>query len=62
MWEDPIVAEVHRIRQQMLAECGGSLRKLMDYLQRCEQEHPERLVTLEEFRRRYPKKNLRAPS
>ena len=27
MWKDPIIAELHEIRQQMLAQCDGDLRK-----------------------------------
>jgi len=30
MTENPIVEEVHRIREQLLAECGGDLKKFMD--------------------------------
>lgn len=29
-WEDPIVAEVHRIRQELLNEFGGDVDALMD--------------------------------
>jgi hypothetical protein len=30
MAENPIVEEVHRIREQLLAECGGDLKTFMD--------------------------------
>ncbi len=30
LYEDPVIAEVHAIRAQMLAECGGDHRKLME--------------------------------
>jgi hypothetical protein len=30
LYEDPVVAEVHAIRAQMLAECGGDHHKLME--------------------------------
>ncbi len=30
LYEDPVVAEIHRIRAKMLAECGGDHRKLME--------------------------------
>ncbi len=30
LYEDPVVAEIHAIRAQMLAECGGDHRKLME--------------------------------
>lgn len=32
MWKDPIVAEIHEIRQQMLAQFGGDLRKYSEYV------------------------------
>ena len=30
MIDDPIVEEIHRIRDRMLAECGGDFGKYMD--------------------------------
>jgi hypothetical protein len=30
IYEDPVVAEIHAIRAQMLAECGGDHQKLME--------------------------------
>jgi hypothetical protein len=30
MWEDPIVAEVHRIRQEILAEYDGDLHSMLE--------------------------------
>jgi hypothetical protein len=30
LYDDPVVAEVHAIRAQMLAECGGDHHKLME--------------------------------
>jgi hypothetical protein len=35
-YTDPILDELHAIRQQMLAECGGSLEKLVEKLQQAE--------------------------
>jgi hypothetical protein len=32
LWEDPIVAEVRRNREELLAEFGGDVRKLNDSL------------------------------
>ena len=52
MWEDPIVAEVHRTRAEILAEFGGDFGKYIDYLRKREQEHPERLISAEELKRR----------
>jgi hypothetical protein len=44
MIEDPIVEEIHRIREQLLEECGGDLDKYMDRLKELEKQHPERLI------------------
>jgi len=30
LYEDPVVAEIHAIRAQMLAECGGDYEKFME--------------------------------
>ncbi|HWB53243.1 MAG TPA: hypothetical protein VG722_03590 [Tepidisphaeraceae bacterium] len=38
MYSNPIVDEVHRIREQMLAEYGGDLRALMKDIQRRTEE------------------------
>lgn len=41
--EDPIVEEIHRTREKLLAECGGDLEKLMDRLQAREAEDAHRV-------------------
>lgn len=28
LYEDPVVAEIHAVRQKLLAECDGDIRKL----------------------------------
>ena len=30
LYDDPVVAEIHAIRAEMLADCGGDHRKLME--------------------------------
>ena len=30
IYEDPVVAEIHAIRAQMLAECGGDYEKFLE--------------------------------
>ncbi len=52
MINDPIVEEVRQAREKILAEVGGDLRKLADRLRQMQLRHPERIVTLEEVRRR----------
>ena len=52
MKEDPIVEEIHQVRQKMLAECNGSLDQLLDRLQAAEAADGERVVLLETIRER----------
>ncbi|MDP2983417.1 MAG: hypothetical protein Q8O92_08815 [Candidatus Latescibacter sp.] len=54
MNKDPIVEEIHLIREKMLEECGGDLEKLMDRLKARESEHKDRLVTLKDIKRKTP--------
>ena len=46
MVSDPIVDEVHRIREKLLEECGGDLDKYIERLREREKKHPERLAPL----------------
>lgn len=46
MTEDPIVEELHKIREEMLAEHGG-LEGLVNHLRRLQAEMPERIVRLD---------------
>jgi hypothetical protein len=48
MIHDPIVEEIHRIRDQMLAECGGDFLKYMDRIREAQEQDRDRLVTKEE--------------
>jgi hypothetical protein len=45
MTEDPIVEELHKIRENMLEEYGG-LAGLVKHLQSVQAEMPERVVSL----------------
>jgi hypothetical protein len=45
MTEDPIVEELHRIREEMLEEHGG-LDGLVKHLRQIQAEMPERIVRL----------------
>jgi hypothetical protein len=51
MINDPIVEEVHRIREKMLAECGGNLGKLLDRIQAAEAGNPNRVTSVEQLRK-----------
>ena len=49
MREDPIVEEVHRIRERIMDECENDLDKVFDRIQELEKKHPERLVRKEDL-------------
>lgn len=52
---DEIVEEVHRVREELLAEHGGDLHAYVETLRQAEAEHPERLVSLNEWQARQDK-------
>lgn len=43
--DDPIVDEVHKVREKLLAECGGDLRKLLARYKAQESQDRPRVVT-----------------
>jgi hypothetical protein len=45
MNRDPIVEEIHRVREQMWDECGGTLEGLLNSLRATEAEHHERIIS-----------------
>jgi len=50
--KDPIVEEIHQIRQKLLEKYDGDLEKLMEYLKSCEKEHQAQVVTRDELKKR----------
>ena len=62
MRNDPIVEEVHRIREQMWDECGGDLDHLIASFRASEAEHPERIVSSETIKRLRQEEQQPAPS
>ncbi len=42
---DPIVAEIHQVRKQLMAECDGDLERLLARLRKREVEDGERVVS-----------------
>lgn len=50
MTQDPIVNEIHKIREKMLSECDGDIDKLMDRLKEREREEENSVISLDEFR------------
>lgn len=47
--EDPIVREIHAIRQRMFLECGEDLNRYLERLKAAELQDQERLVTAEQL-------------
>ena len=45
-WTDPIIDEVHKIREEIAREAGNDLRKLVERLKESQKRHGDRLVTL----------------
>jgi len=52
MIDDPLVEEIHRTREKMLAECGGDFDKLFERLRAAQEQDRDRLITKEEVVRR----------
>ncbi len=49
MWKDPIVEEIHAVREQIARECDYDLRRIMDRLRKKEGAHVGRIVHKEEL-------------
>ena len=52
MKHDPIMEEIHQVRQKMLAECNGNLDELLHRLQEAERLDGDRVVSLKTVRER----------
>ncbi|MBU1598933.1 hypothetical protein KKG61_02310 [bacterium] len=52
MKKDPIVEEIHRIREKILDECGGDIEKFMDHLKACESKDKDRIISWDVQRKR----------
>jgi hypothetical protein len=53
MKHDPILEEIHQVRQKMLAECNGNLDELLHRFQKAELLDGDRVVSLEAVRERH---------
>ncbi len=60
MIRDPIVEEIHRIRERMWDECGGNLDQLIETFRTSEAQHRDRIITPEKLREM--RHQTRAPS
>lgn len=52
MIRDPIVEEIHKIREQMLADCNDDLDQLLDRYESSEDQDKNRVVSLEDVQRK----------
>jgi len=45
MWKDPIVEEIHLVREKIAKECNYDLKQIMNRLRKKEKRHRERVVS-----------------
>ena len=45
MWKDPIVEEIHLIREKIAKECNYDLKQIINRLRKREKEHREQVVS-----------------
>jgi len=45
MWKDPIVEEIHAIREQLAAEHGNDLHKIVAHVKAVQQEYGNKLIS-----------------
>lgn len=49
MWKDPIVEEIHKIREEIAREYDYNLNRIMDHLRKKEMEHADRIIYKKEM-------------
>ena len=49
MWKDPIVEEIHKIREEIAREYDYNLNRIMDHLRKKEMEHADRILYKKEM-------------
>lgn len=60
MTPDPIVAEIHRVREQLWEECHASAEEMAERQRGLQQRHSERLIDPEEWKSRRQAEGQRA--
>ena len=50
--KDPIIAEIHRVREEIWEECHGSVREMAEKQRQVQKEFADRLIDPEEWNRR----------
>jgi len=58
--QDPIVAEIHRIREQLWRKCHGSAEEMGDRQRRLQKECQDRLIDPAKWKRRRQREAKRA--
>ena len=53
MFKDPIVEQVRRTRAKLAAEFDYDMKKYSQYIVEQEKKHPERMITLEQMKKKY---------
>ena len=46
MWRDPIVEEIHSVRQKIAEDCNYDFKQIVERLRQREKTHKDRLVSL----------------
>lgn len=62
MRADPILKEVHRMKDQFAREMGYDLDKMFEHLRANERKHPERMVSVEDVNKMTGRKPARRNS
>ena len=52
MIRDPIVEEIHQVREKLLAECNDNLDRLLDRYKSSEAQDQNRVVSLQDVQRK----------
>jgi hypothetical protein len=45
MINDPIVEEVHQVRQEIFEECGNDLGRFFEFIRKSQAQHGDRRIT-----------------
>ncbi len=45
MWKDPIVEEIHLVREKIAKECNYDLKQIVNRMRKREKAHRERVVS-----------------
>jgi len=60
MINDPIVEEVHKLRDQLFEACGNDLGRFFEFIRKSQAQHGDRLIT--SLKKRSAKTPIPAPT